>query len=153
MTQSLFNRRTPVRFHVKLRLFDGWKRVSLGLALSDSDMDVPVAVVLGSPHHTDKCVYVNMQENWHRVYLLTCYRRCTCPVVRYADDRWTGGTKGQGQIKKSETKGGTGIDRKGQQMTRQTDRQGDRWVVKETNVESRRSLDLCQPKSKPTDWK
>lgn len=30
------------------------------------------------------------------------------------DDGWTGGAKGQGQIEKSETKGGTETDRKGQ---------------------------------------
>ncbi len=40
-----------------------------------------------------------------------------------------GGTKGQGQIEKSETKGGAEIDREGQ-----TDRHGDRWVVEETNI-------------------
>lgn len=43
--------------------------------------------------------------------------------MRHTDERWTGGTKGQGQIEKSETKGGAQIDRKGQQMTRRTDRQ------------------------------
>lgn len=44
-------------------------------------------------------VYVIMQEYWHRADLLTCYRRCACPVVRRTDDRWTGGQKGQGQIR------------------------------------------------------
>jgi len=53
----------------------------------------------------------------------------------------TDGQVGQGQIEKRETKGGTEMDGKGQQMTRQTHRHKDRWVVKEINVETRECLD------------